>query len=180
MLRMARSFAEGESRAKINRALGSIGVQLSADTENRDYCVTASIELVRAVIKRADKVISSVDVDDRFIGGLFAFVAGYHFSKMIGAQVEIVCPIAASMLFPPTTVAGSATAGDIAREVADSFNRMAREGPEGAEGQVLDVIGKGIVLWIEQATEDPLGKLAGLFLECRKRIALVAARRGQT
>ncbi len=154
-LNYVRAAAEGENRAKVNRALGSVGVQLPFEPDNTQYCIKASAALVRVVTEKVGVSMHAADKDDRFVVGIFGFVAGDYFSGIMGAPFETVSSIVALDLLGVEYAAQIGSLGD-------SYNRMAQT------GRVIEAIGQNIAKWVSAPTDEQLKKLADLFKLCRQ------------
>jgi hypothetical protein len=152
---MMRTAVEGHSRVSVNRALGSLGIQLSREPDNTQFSIRASSALVRAISEKAGLSVHSMDDDDRFVAAIFCFVTSDHISHIIGAPFEMVSTVVPLDLF------GHKYA-DRVFAWGNSFNRMA------AEGRVVEAIGENIAKWIAEPTNDQFEKLAKLFQLCRK------------
>ena len=150
-----RAAAKGESRARVNRALSSAGVQLAAEPDNAQFCIKASAAIVRVIVQRAGMSIREIDDETKFVAGIFGFVASDYLSRVVEAPFEIVSSIVLLELF------GTEYAEHIGR-VGDSYNRMAQS------GQVIKTIGQNIADWISTPTDEQLEQLADLFRLCRK------------
>lgn len=153
---LIRAAAEGDSRAKINRALGSEGVQLTPKEDNHQYSIHASATIVRLIAKEAGVPIGvNGNEDDNFVAGIFAFVVSNHVSYMIGAQFEMVSSIVIIDLL------GQDAASQV-NDLAESYNRMSQE------GRVVEAIGQNIAKWITDPTDEQFSKLAALYKLCRE------------
>jgi len=51
--RMMRAAAEGQQRARVNTAAGTIGASFQSDPDNTKYCANAVEAIVCAVMRRA-------------------------------------------------------------------------------------------------------------------------------
>jgi len=153
---LMRAAAEGDSRAKVNRALGSKGIQLTPEKNNHQYSIQASAAIVRLIAKKAGVPIgANGDDDDNFVAGIFAFVVSNHVSYIIGAQFEMVSSIVVIDLL------GQDAASKV-NDLAASYNRMSQE------GRVVEAIGHNIAKWITAPTDDQFSKLAALYKVCRE------------
>ncbi len=153
---LMRAAAEGDSRAKVNRALGSVGIQLTPEEDNTHYCIKASTAIVRFIAAKAEDPIEDMkNADDNFVAGIFSFVASNHLTHIIGAPFEMVASIVPLNLF----------GNDYASEVdalGNSFNTMTQE------GRVIEAIGQNIAKWIATPTDEHLGKLVALYKLCKE------------
>lgn len=147
--------AEGENRAKVNRALGSAGIQLPIKSDNAQYCIRASSAIVRLISETANVPVQTMDEDDKFVVGIFALVASDYVTRIIGAQFEIVSTIVVIDLL------GHSYSENVS-ELGDAYNRMA------SEGRVIEAIGQNIAKWISNPTNEQIEKLGSLFKLCRE------------
>lgn len=155
---MMRAAAEGADRAKINQALGSVGVQQNPEPDNAVFSVKASAAIVRVIAKNAGRSIPTMDDDDQFVAGIFAFVVSNHVSRLVGAPFETVSSLVLLDLF------GLEWAANVS-VIADSYNRMCQT------GRVIEVIGVNVARWFNNPTHEQMGKLVELFDLCRKHIS---------
>ena len=149
--------AEGESRAQVNRALGSVGVEFDAEPDNAQFCIKASAAVVELIMKRAGKDPKSATSDDIFTGGVFGVVASNHLTRLVGAQFETVSSIVPLELF------GLEAASDVP-EIINAYNRITQE------GRIAEAIGQNIALWIAEPSDERLDKLAKLYKLCNDSI----------
>lgn len=150
--------AEGESRATVNRALGSKGVQLAPEDDNSPYSIQASANIVRLIAREAGIPIGiDGNDDDNFVAGIFAFVVSNHISYMIGAPFEIVSSIVVMDLL------GQDAASEV-NDLADSYNRMSQEGP------IIEAIGQNVAKWVSAPTDEQFSKIVDLYKLCRNHV----------
>jgi hypothetical protein len=152
---MMRAAGEGASRAKVNQALGTVGIQFPPENDNTLYCVRAASAIVRIITLKAGYSTDYADLDDRFVAGIFSFVVSNHVSLIVGAEFEFVAAIVPLDLF----------GHDFADQVdalGNSYNQMAQE------GKVVEAIGQNVAKWIDKPTDEQLTKLASLFELCRR------------
>ena len=150
-----RAAAEGDSRAKVNRALGTVGVRFESDDDNVQYCINASAVIVRLIAASAEDPIGNMtNDDDKFVAGIFSFATSNHLSHIIGAPFEMVASIVPLELF------GTDYSSEVA-SLGDSFNTMSQE------GRVIEAIGQNVAKWIATPTDDHLAKLVALYRLCK-------------
>jgi hypothetical protein len=147
---------EAESRAKVNRALGSVGVQLAPEPDNIQYCIKASSAIVRVITQKADAPsVGLMNEDDKFVAGIFCLVASSYVSGVVGAQFEMVSSTAAIDLL-------GLDYADRVSDLGESYSSMSQN------GRVIEAIGQNIAKWIASPTDDRLDKLAKLYKLCRE------------
>ena len=91
---MMTAAATGEQRARINRALGSLDVELPRIEKNRDFCVKASSEFIKALARASDISLFSPTDDEAFVLGIFSIITSDYVSQKVGAQFESVATVA--------------------------------------------------------------------------------------
>ncbi|MAZ44204.1 MAG: hypothetical protein CMF48_03395 [Legionellales bacterium] len=105
LARFVSAYAEGQQRAKINSALGSINVQLSPEDDNTQYSIQVSHNIVREILKAHGTNINETDEYDILAAGFLLFIVSNHISLLVGAPFEHVSSIAIICLlserFPP-------------------------------------------------------------------------------
>lgn len=146
------SAGEGEARGNISRALRSLGVQLPHEPDDTQYCIKAASELVRVIMDRACP--NGPGSDQRFVGGIFAFVASNHITRLVGAPFETVSSIVPIALFGPDYASAL-------NELIDSYNQMTQE-----KSKVVEAIGQNIAKFINAPSDEQIRKLADLFNVC--------------
>lgn len=149
---------DSETRAKVNRALGSRAAQIPSGLDNSQYSIRASASIVRLIAKEANIPIGNgSDEDDDFVAGIFAFVVSNHITYIMDAPFEIVsCIVVVDLL-------GKQAASEV-RTLANSYNRMAQE------GRVIEAIGQNVAKWISTPTDERFDKLVGLYKLCREHV----------
>jgi len=145
---------EGTQRARVNHALASSGVELPVEINSTQFCIRASAATVRLIAQKASIPLDAND-DDRFVAGVFSFVASNHQSRIIGAPFEMIASAVPLELFGIDYV-------DQVPDLADSYNRMAQG------SRVFEAIGQNIAKWIANPTDAHLSSLASLYRLCRE------------
>ena len=148
---------DSETRAKVNRALGSRAAQIPSGLDNSQYSIRASAAIVRVVAEAADISIENGNEGDDFVAGIWAFVVSDHITYIVGTSFEVVAPIVAIDLL------GLEAASDVPTLI-NSFNRMAQE------GRVTEAIGQNVAKWISTPTDERFDKLVGLYKLCREHV----------
>ncbi len=156
--------SEDAARQKIDRALLTLGLELPTQTDKCQHSISTAQSVVKVVMERAGRPSTVAHEDDKFVGGLLAFVASDIISRMEGTEFEIVSSVAVIGLFYDAH--NAAEGGELVREVANAFNGLAREKP-----QLLQAIGQNITKWFDEPTDAQLSKLADLFGVCRENIS---------
>ncbi len=150
-------------REKIERALRSLGRRAPTTPDSNDYATEVTKTIVIAVLERARRPLLSIDDDGRFVGAIFAFVAGDIVSQMTGATFEIVSSVSVVTLFFDAKHA--AEGGTLVNEVSTAYNKLVRENP-----RVLQAIGQNLSEWLSAPTDAQLSKLGDLFEVCRASV----------
>lgn len=157
--RALRAMTEGNARARVNRALGTLGADVPPEPKNVDFCVSAATSFMNELARAAGLDCSSLDDDEAFVLGLFSMVASDHLCHIVGAQFEMASVGAHIMVFGPDRAESFPS-------LIDSYNTMA------TRGDMIQVIGNAIAKWFgEPSTENfaRLSKLLSVCLESSKR-----------
>ncbi|MBZ0227531.1 MAG: hypothetical protein K8F58_03610 [Bauldia sp.] len=157
--------ADGAGRGRIERALRSIGRPLPAEPDDTQFCISATREIVTAIMERAGTTPRTAEDDSRFVAGIFTFVASDYISRTVGAQFEMVSSVAVIGLF--FDLRNAREGGALVNEVANAYNKLALQ--DG--GQTLQAIGQNIAGWINEPSDARLSRLADLFAVCRENVA---------
>ena len=150
---MMSAAATGEHRARINRALGSLGVELAPVEKSSDFCVKASSEFIRALSRsRGISLVEPTD-DEAFVLGIFSIVASDYVSQKVGAQFESVATVA----FLDTFGIGSEMN---LPEILGSYNEMA------TNGDMTKVIGSVLARWFNEPSQENFRTIEKLLDDC--------------
>ena len=139
---MMKALAEGQSRAQVNRATGTIGAQFESDPDNNHYCMNAVAALVPIVMRDAGCDMADLSKPDIFNGSIFAFTFSSHLSRLIGAQFEIISTAVLIPLFYRPVKKHGAELSELMPYVIDMFNKLS------THGQVVTDIGQRFADWV--------------------------------
>jgi hypothetical protein len=159
---MISAAAEGEHRAKINSAIGSLGIQLKPENNNALYCIKTSAVIVKNIMEQFGTNLSDVDEDDIFTAGVFLFTVSNHITYVIRTPFEEVASITPLELFSATH-----DPSEIANYVAaigNTYNSISQS------SKIIEVIGQNLITWIDAPTQEQFNKLVQLYGLCRKNI----------
>ena len=162
MLKMMSAAAEGEQRAKINAALGSLDVQIEPIEDNAQYCIKTSALIVKKIVEGYGTDLTKADDDDIITMGLFLFAVSNHITRVIGAPFEEVSAITLLELF--SDVRPSEEMTNYIPIVIDTYNSAA------TDSKIVDAIGQNFVKWLNEQTHSQFEKLIVLYKMCRENI----------
>ena len=160
---LVRASAEGEQRAKINSAIGSLGIQLRPENDNALYCVKTCAVIVRAIIENYGTKIEDVNDDDIFTAGLFLFVLSDHIARIVGAPFETVASIAPLELF--STTHSPLEMAEYVQLIGKLYNETMDK------SRICEAIGQNLAKWIALPTHEQFDRLIQLYGLCRENIS---------
>ncbi|MCP5361667.1 MAG: hypothetical protein H6908_03360 [Hyphomicrobiales bacterium] len=159
---MMSAAAEGEQRAKINSAIGSLGIQLEPENDNSQYCIKVSSALVKKIMMSHGTTIKSAENDDILTAGLFLFVVSNHITRVVGAPFEEVSSIAVLDLFYDISSP---------QEIAEYVNPIANLYNDASTNSKIPLaIGQNLVKWIEEPIHENYTRLVELYKLCRENL----------
>ena len=150
---MMTAAASGEQRARINRALGSLGVELPPADKNSDFSVKASAEFIKALSHSSGISLVSPTDDEAFVLGIFSLITSDYVSQKVGAQFEGVATVAFLDAF-------GLRSQQRLPEILGSYNEMA------TKGDMTKVIGTVLARWFSQPSPENFKTVQNLLDEC--------------
>lgn len=159
---MMHSAAEGQQRANVNQALGSLGIQLPAEESNTQYCIKRTSALTKYIMTRAGTDTSCIEDDDIFTAGVFAFTIGNHLTRIIGAPFEEVTALTVLDLFHEDRPVKQLT--EYIRPIIDTYNGLC------TSSKIIEAIGQNVAKWINEPTDEQFTKLVSIYKLCRDSI----------
>lgn len=162
MQTMMRAYAEGEERAKINQALGSLGIQLKSEDDSAQYSIKTTAAIVRAIMEKYGTDLKKINDDDMFTAGIFLFAISNHITRVVGAPFEQVAAITPLELLRESRSLEQ-LAGYV-NPIGNTYNNAAKN------SKIIDAIGQNIVEWISTPEHDRFDKIVKLYGLCRENI----------
>lgn len=155
--------AEGEQRAKINAAIGSLGIQLPPENDNTKYCINTCAVIVRNIMESYGTKPEDANDDDIFTAGLFLFTVSNHITRIVGAPFETVASVTPLELFSATR--SPLEMAEYVHLIGNLYNDTMDN------GRVCEAIGQSLAKWIMFPTHEQFDKLIQLYRLCRENIS---------
>jgi hypothetical protein len=154
---LMKAAAEGQRRALVNAAIGTLGVAFKADPDTTEYCINAVAAIVPVVMQRAGCDMEKLPKTDVFNGSLFAFIYSDHLTRIVGAPFETVASVTLIPLFN-RHVPGAMP--DLMSAVIDFYNRI-------AEAESTRDVGGRFAQWISDPSHDNFDRMVASFAYLR-------------
>lgn len=152
---VVKAAAQGAERARVVRALATVGLQLDTKLDDEQFCVKAVIAIVRELAQASRQTPIWIDDDHRFTAGIFAFTLSNSLSYRLGSLFETVSTQAALIL----TSVGTGDDDDFrdVDDLASVYNDLT------TKGRIVEAIGTTFSRWLVTPTRDNYSSLAKLY-----------------
>jgi hypothetical protein len=156
-------FGRTIHKSMIAGAVQKRGVDISENDDVDDFCIQGSIAVGRIILNELGLNKGEGTEDDVFVTGVFVLGSGNYISYYMGENFEIISGVALVAFYGEE---GVDDVGQLTSETINTYNELMTGNKLGT------ALMKCIASFFENAGDEQLEKLVGLFKVCRDHIVI--------